>query len=149
MVNSRTPCKLPNIEKNERSSCFNNSKSENFKETARTPKDFGSDGERIRGEQNNTENNSQKSDTKARIDQGYSSESSSVEDKEFNHLQDAELDQQTISSKILVAVPNGLGRKKYTTCLGLLDSGASGFLADKNIIFSCPNSKTKRIETTW
>ena len=84
-----------------------------------------------------------------KVDQGYNSESSSDEDEEFNHLQDAEPDQQTMSSEILVTTPDGLGSNKYTIYLGLLDSRASGSLADKKIIFSYPNSKTKTIETTW
>lgn len=84
-----------------------------------------------------------------RIDQGYHSESSSNEDEEFNHLQDAEPNPQTMSSEILVAVKNGLSSNTYTTYLGLLDSGESSSLADKQIICSCPNSKTKTSETTW
>ena len=74
-----------------------------------------------------------------RIDQGYHSESSSNENEEFNHLQDAEPNPQTMSSEILAAVKKGLSSNKYTTYLGLLTSGASGSLADKQIICLCPN----------
>ena len=38
------PCKLPNHEHHEWKDCFNNPRSDNFKGTAKTPKDFNSDG---------------------------------------------------------------------------------------------------------
>ena len=46
----KNPCKLPNYDW---SSCFNNYNSDKFKGTTLTPKDFGSDGKKTRGEQNN------------------------------------------------------------------------------------------------
>ena len=64
-----------------------------------------------------------------RCNQGYNSESSSAEDKELNYFLGIE-QQQTLSSEIVGAIPNGVGSKKYATHLGVLDSGAFGSRVD-------------------
>ena len=55
----------------------------------------------------------------------------------------------TLSAEIIVVVPNEDGGNKYTTYLGLLDSGASGSLANKKITNANSTSKGKTSETTW
>ena len=74
-----------------------------------------------------------------RCNQGYNSESSSAEDKELNYFLGIEQQQQTLSSEIVGAIPNGVGNKQYATHLRVLDSGVFGSLVDKNIIHACPN----------
>ena len=64
---------------------------------------------------------------------GYKADSSSREDEEFNNLQGKEEHKETLSTEILKSIPDRVGSKKYTTYLGLADSGASGSLADKRI----------------
>ena len=80
----KNPCKLPNHEKHEWSSCFNNPNSTKFKGTALTPKDFDSDGKRIKAEQNNVEKEKKKAkNNEVSLDTGYDSDSN--DDEEFNH----------------------------------------------------------------
>lgn len=47
-----------------------------------------------------------------------------------------------MSTEILVITPNEMGGNKYTTYLGLLESGASSSLVDKSILD--PKSTSKR-----
>lgn len=42
--------------------------------------------------------------------------------------------QDTMSAEILVAIPIGTGGKKFKTYLGLIDSGASGSLANAKLV---------------
>ena len=81
------------------------------------------------------------------LDTGYDSDSN--EDKEFNHTNEKEDSKGFPSAEILVAVPNEDGGNKYTTHLGLLDSGSSSSLADKNIINAKSTSKGRISETIW
>lgn len=60
--------------------------------------------------------------------------SSSDEDEEYNHIREEKEKLQTMSSKILVTMPNEVGSTNYTTYFGLLDTSASGSLVDKQII---------------
>lgn len=49
----------------------------------------------------------------------------------------------------MVSIPIGVGGKKVNTYLGLVDSGASGSLADKELISSCSRKKITTKSTTW
>ena len=52
-----------------------------------------------------------------------------------------------MSTEILVITPNKMGGNKYTTYLGLLESGASSSLVDKHILDPKSTSKGKTSET--
>ena len=84
----KNPCKPPNYEKHEWSSCFNNPNSTNFKGTALTPRDFDSDVKKIKAEQNNVEKERKTKDNDVSLDTGYDSDSN--EDEEFNHTNEKE-----------------------------------------------------------
>jgi hypothetical protein len=64
----------------------------------------------------------------------------------MNSRNDEARTKTTPSSEILVAMPNKKGSKKYTTYLGLVDSGSSGSLVDtklvKNANFNMESNKT-------
>jgi hypothetical protein len=54
------------------------------------------------------------------------------------------------SSEILIAIPNKKGSKKYTTYLGLVDSGSSGSLVNTEIVqFSDFDMTMQRKTTKW
>jgi hypothetical protein len=54
------------------------------------------------------------------------------------------------SSEILVAIPDNKGSKKYTTYLGLIDSGSSGSLVNKDLVeFADFNVKMQRKPVEW
>jgi hypothetical protein len=54
------------------------------------------------------------------------------------------------SSEILIAIPNKKGSKKYTTYLGLVDSGSSGSLVNTEIVqFSDFDMTKQRKPTKW
>jgi hypothetical protein len=44
------------------------------------------------------------------------------------------ISEKTPSSEILIAIPDKKGSKKFTTYLGLVDSGSSGSLVNKEVI---------------
>jgi hypothetical protein len=66
------------------------------------------------------------------------SRDSSDSDYEYNCITQQSSDQvkgeSTPSSEILIALPNTNNSKKYTTYLGLVDSGSSGSLINKDIV---------------
>jgi hypothetical protein len=54
------------------------------------------------------------------------------------------------SAEILIAIPNKKGSKKYTTYLGLMDSGSSGSLVNKEIVeYADFNIKLQKKPTKW
>ena len=55
-------------------------------------------------------------------------------------------EEKTPSSEILIAAPNKKGSKKYTTYLGLVDSGSLGSLVNKEIIEFIQELKAKENE---
>jgi hypothetical protein len=63
---------------------------------------------------------------------------SSSSDYEYNGINEQKLKQDnsgnTPSSEILIALPNAANSKKYTTYLGLIDSGSSGSLLNNGIL---------------
>jgi len=70
---------------------------------------------------------------------------------EYHCLENKENIQSTPSSEILIAIPDTATSRKYTTYLGLIDSGSSGSsgsLNSKNIVKSFP-VQTARKKTKW
>jgi len=66
----------------------------------------------------------------------HRSPSSNVSEHEFHTINDASAvaTSTTPSSELLIAIPTKKGSKSYTTYLGLVDSGASGSLVNKELI---------------
>jgi hypothetical protein len=59
-------------------------------------------------------------------------------------------ERKTPSSEILIAIPAKKGSKKYTTYLGLIDSGASGSLVNKELVeFADFDVKLQKKPTKW
>ena len=55
----------------------------------------------------------------------------------------------TLSAELLVSIPVGEGGKKFQTYLGLIDSGASGSLANSDLVTPRSKTKTNTKSTTW
>jgi len=109
----------------DRSRRGNNNNNRPREENRRTERD---------GRQSSRERNRNRSNSRSRND-GNDSDA----EEEYhcihgrNHSKKSE-EEKTPSSEILIAVPNKKGSKKYTTYLGLVDSGSSGSLVNKEII---------------
>ncbi len=54
----------------------------------------------------------------------------------------------TAGAEILIAIPNDLGSKNYTTYVGLVDSGASSSLLNQALIEQTGFEKTLQVNTT-
>jgi hypothetical protein len=67
---------------------------------------------------------------------------------EYHCLENKENTPSTPSSEILIAIPDTTTSRKYTTYLGLVDSGSSGSLINKNIVKSFP-VQTALKKTKW
>lgn len=80
---------------------------------------------------------------------GLDSDSDSEEAEEFSIPEEANVTDEVLSLKILIALPDGVGGKKFTTYLGLVDSGASGSLGNSKILTSRSTVKKLSNTTTW
>ena len=79
------------------------------------------------------------------------SSSSSDSDNEYHCIQDhSKMPKFTPSSEILIAMPDKKGSKRYTTYLGLVDSGASGSLVNKELVkYADFDIKWQKKPTKW
>ena len=57
--------------------------------------------------------------------------------------------EDAMSAEMLVEIPVGTGGKKFKTCLGLVDSGASSSLANVKLVTSRSGAKKTTKSTTW
>jgi hypothetical protein len=88
---------------------------------------------RGRKEHRRTEGGGRPSSQECSLHRSPSSEDS---ENEFHNINDASavVTSATPSSELLTAIPTKKGSKSYTTYLGLVDSGASGSLVNKDLI---------------
>jgi len=106
-------------------------------------------------EQRHTERSSRWSRTPARSRSSSRARySSDREGYEYNCIakkaSTKENEERTPSSEILIALPNAKNSKKYTTYLGLIDSGSSGLLLSSSIIENTNfNVEKQKKPTQW
>lgn len=56
---------------------------------------------------------------------------------------------KSFSAELLISIPNGVGSKKNTTYLALVDTGSSSFLALEKVLGSRSRKKKTTDATTW
>ena len=118
----KNPCKLPGHSVHDWKDCFNNPiKSDKFRGTALTLKDFDKDGNRIKKQYKKEEDRcNEQSDEEVRYDSETSGE-------EFNLPPDQEFkkEKQVMSAELIIAVPEGVGSKNFKVYRALADTGTS------------------------
>ncbi len=99
--------------------------------------------EHRRTEQNNRSTRRNRSSSSSR---GRDSDT----DYEINRISEQKEKEGTPSSEILIALPKAKNSKKYTTYLGLIDSGSSGSLLSSSIIENTDfNVEKQKKPTKW
>jgi len=125
---------------NEWDDCRQNPKNlkpdEKNKAYGRTEQNGGRTREHRHTKHNNSNHQSTQSNARSRSNSRSRARNSSDSEYEYNGItkqKNKERSENTPSSEILMALPNANNSKKYTTYLGLVDSGSSGSFISKDI----------------
>jgi hypothetical protein len=127
----------PNDDRNRRGTNNNNRPREENRRTERTER------------QSSRERNRDRSNSRPRDNRDSNSEN------EYHCLhsrtdKNTKAEEKVPSSEILIAMPDKKGSKKYTTYLGLVDSGASGSLINKELVeYADFDTQLQKKPTKW
>jgi hypothetical protein len=154
--NLKNPCKLHNGSHEWDDCCKNPKNAKNNEKDTKTSNGHGKTEHNGRSrEQRPTERNSRRSRTPARSrSSSHARYSSDSEGYEHNCIAEKastkENEECTQSSEILIALPNAENSKKYTTYLGLINSGSSGSLLSSSLIENTNfNVEKQKKPTKW
>jgi hypothetical protein len=126
---------------------------EKNKTNGRTEQNGGRTREHRRTKHNNSNHQSARSNARSRSNSSSRARNSSDSEYEYNCIteqKNKERSENAPSSEILIALPNANNSKKYTTYLGLVDSGSSGSLISKDIVDNGNfNVQVQKKPTKW
>ena len=137
---TKNPCGISGHENHDWKDYIYNSNGSSFKGEARSPKDYNKEtgklkgtGKKKREENHRTEQASNEDSSESKSDDKLNYNSDSTE--KFNHIEgQVKSKKSTLSTEILIAVPDRVGSKSYKLLLGFAETGTAASLANEKVL---------------